>query len=163
MMNGKVENGGLDGLEVANKVEARKGSSLYVYYLTCITTLGGFMIGYDIGVVSGSMLLIGDNWKLSNLWKEGIVSATIGAAAIFSLIAGFLTDLIGRKKVVMIASVIFTIGAGVMGAAPDKEVLLIGRLIVGAAIGRFIIIRKFCTSIFASQWYLIKSTSENST
>ena len=136
MTNDKVENGGLESLEVANKVKEGKGARLYVYYMTCIATIGGLLFGYDTGIVSGSMLLIGDNWKLSNIWKEGIVSATVGAAAIFALVAGFLTDLIGRKKVVMLASVVFTAGAVVMGAAPGKEVLIVGRLTVGAGIGR---------------------------
>ena len=133
MSNEKVQNGGPD-FEVAEEGEG-KGARLYVYYLTCVATIGGLLFGYDTGIVSGSMLLIGDNWKLSNIWKEGIVSATVGAAAVFALIAGYLTDLIGRKKVVMLASVIFTAGAIVMGASPGKEVLLIGRLIVGAGIG----------------------------
>ena len=138
MSNEKVKNGGPDGFEVAENTDGQ-GSRFYVYYLTCFATIGGLLFGYDTGIISGSMLLIGDNWKLSNIWKEGIVSATVGAAAIFALIAGFLTDLIGRKKVVMLASVIFTAGAAVMGAAPGKEVLLVGRLIVGAGIGRIFI------------------------
>lgn len=133
MSNEKVKNGGPD-LETA-EIQEEKGSRFYVYYLTCFATIGGLLFGYDTGIISGSMLLIGDNWKLNTIWKELIVSATVGAAAVFALIAGFLTDLIGRKKVVMIASVIFTIGAAVMGAAPQKEVLLVGRLVVGAGIG----------------------------
>ena len=136
MSDEKVKNGGPD-LE-ADEIAEEKGSRFYVYYLTCFATIGGLLFGYDTGIISGSMLLIGDNWKLSNIWKEGIVSATVGAAAVFALIAGFLTDLIGRKKVVMLASVIFTIGAAVMGASPNKEVLLVGRLIVGAGIGWYL-------------------------
>ena len=129
-----MRNGGPE-LETG-EMEDEKGSQFYVYYLTGFATIGGLLFGYDTGIISGSMLLIGDNWKLSSIWKEGIVGATIGAAAVFALIAGFLTDWLGRKKVVMLASVIFTIGAVVMGASPDKEILLVGRVIVGAGIGR---------------------------
>ena len=131
------------GAEKGSKYEASvnsdkddKGSNFYVYYLTCFATIGGLLFGYDTGIISGSMLLIGDNWSLTTIWKELIVSATVGAAAIFALIAGYLTDYIGRKKVVMIASVIFTIGAVIMGASTNKEMLLVGRLVVGAGIGR---------------------------
>ncbi|XP_052283950.1 proton myo-inositol cotransporter-like isoform X1 [Dreissena polymorpha] len=130
------------GAENGSKYEASvnsdkddKGSNFYVYYLTCFATIGGLLFGYDTGIISGSMLLIGDNWSLTTIWKELIVSATVGAAAIFALIAGYLTDYIGRKKVVMIASVIFTIGAVIMGASTNKEMLLVGRLVVGAGIG----------------------------
>ena len=134
MSNEKVKNGGLE-VEVTEESDD-KGSQFYVYYITAIACIGGLLFGYDTGIISGSMLLIGDNWKLSNIWKEGIVGATIGAAAVFALIAGFLTDRIGRKKVIMLASVVFTIGAVVMGASPNKEVLLVGRLTVGAGIGK---------------------------
>lgn len=115
--------------------EDEQGSRFYIYYLTCFATIGGLLFGYDTGIISGSMLLIGDNWKLSTIWKELIVSATVGAAALFALIAGYLTDCLGRKKVVMFASVIFTGGAVLMAVSPGKEVLLAGRLVVGAGIG----------------------------
>lgn len=121
------------GTYVADQDET--GSRFYVYYLTCFATIGGLLFGYDTGIISGSMLLIGDNWHLSTIWKELIVSATVGAAALFALIAGYLTDCLGRKKVVMLASVIFTAGAAIMGAAVNKEMLLAGRLVVGAGIG----------------------------
>ena len=134
MSNEKVKNGGPE-VEVEEESE-EKGSQFYVYYITALACIGGLLFEYNTGIISGSMLLIGDNWKLSSIWKEGIVGATIGAAAVFALIAGFLSDWMGRKKVIMLASVVFTVGAVVMGASPDKEVLLIGRLIVGAGIGK---------------------------
>ena len=121
------------------EVSFNQGSRFYVYYLTCFATIGGLLFGYDTGIISGSMLLIGDNMKLTNIWKEAIVSATVGAAAIFALVAGFFTDYFGRKKVVMLGSVIFTAGAVVMCASPNKYVLLVGRLIVGTGLGRVFI------------------------
>jgi MFS family permease len=69
------------------------------------------------------------------IWHELIVSGTIGAAAVFALIAGAVGDGLGRKKTIMIASVIFAAGAIVMAVAPSKEVLLAGRIIVGVSIG----------------------------
>lgn len=132
-----VENGSKYEATVDNgEKEDEKGSRFYVYYLTCFATIGGLLFGYDTGIISGSLLLIGDNWSLSTIWKELIVSATVGAAAVFSLIAGFLTDWMGRKKVVMAASVIFTGGAVLMALSSGKEMLLVGRLVVGAGIGK---------------------------
>ncbi|XP_069142461.1 proton myo-inositol cotransporter-like isoform X2 [Argopecten irradians] len=107
----------------------------YVVFLTCFATIGGFLFGYDTGIVSGALLLIGDVFSLSTVWKEAIVSATIGAAAFFALVAGILTDAFGRKVVVMLASFVFTVGAVVMAVSNDKVVLLVGRLIVGMGIG----------------------------
>ena len=44
----------------------------------------------------------------------------------------------GRKVAIICAAIVFTIGAIVMGASPNKEVLLVGRIILGMGIGRFI-------------------------
>ena len=101
--------------------------------------------------------------QLNNSWHEAIVSATVAAAWIFALVAGYLSgkwlaqwinviicqgrdqlicsfpdwpDRLGRKPVIVAASVVFALGSVVMGAANDKETLLIGRIIVGIAIGK---------------------------
>lgn len=111
------------------------GSKFYVIFLTCFATVGGLLFGYDTGIISGSMLLMKDYFNLSTIYQEAIVSATIGAAALFALIAGSLSDYFGRKIVIMMASFVFTGGAVMMAVAGNKEILLIGRLIVGAGIG----------------------------
>lgn len=53
----------------------------------------------------------------------------------FSLVAGYLTNIFGRKWIVVLASAIFTVGGLMMALAPSKEVLLGGRFTVGIAIG----------------------------
>jgi len=108
-----------------------------IYALTFLSALGGFLFGYDTGVVSGAMLLIEDDPKMNinTEWTELIVSATVGAAWLFSLIGGPCNEIFGRKPTILIASVIFTVGAIVMGVAESREILLVGRLIVGAGIG----------------------------
>jgi hypothetical protein len=76
-----------------------------VYALTFLSGVGGFLFGYDTGVVSGAMLLIEDDPRIApnTLWKELIVSATVGAAWLFALIGGPLTDYYGRKPTILIA------------------------------------------------------------
>lgn len=59
----------------------------------------------------------------------------IGAAWAFSLVAGPACEYFGRKPVILVASVVFAVGAVVMGVAESKEILLVGRLIVGVGIG----------------------------
>ncbi|XP_076447310.1 proton myo-inositol cotransporter-like [Babylonia areolata] len=110
-------------------------NTFFVWVLASFATIGGLLFGYDTGIVSGSMLLIQPYFDLSTVWEEAIVSGTIGAAAVFALIAGFLVDLIGRKKTIMIASFIFAVGAIIMAVSNSKEVLLVGRIVVGMGIG----------------------------
>ena len=113
-----------------------KMTPCFVYLLTFSATISGFLMGYDIGVVSGSMLLIVPHFQLDTVWTEAIVSATVGAAAVFSLTSGHLADLFGRKKIILVSSVAFTVGAVIMGASPTKEIFLLGRLVVGVGIGK---------------------------
>ena len=106
-----------------------------VVKMVFLSAIGGFLFGYDTGIVSGAMVFIRDDFELDDLWQEVIISITILGAWIFSILSGSLSDYIGRKKVVIISSVIFTIGSLLMGIAPEKYTLLVGRLIVGAGIG----------------------------
>ncbi|XP_033126179.1 proton myo-inositol cotransporter-like isoform X2 [Anneissia japonica] len=108
---------------------------LYVAVLACVAGLGGFLFGYDTGVVSGAMILLKDDFELSILWQELIVSVTIGAAAISALIGGVLNDRFGRRPVIITSSIVFSCGSLVLGFAQDKQTLLIGRIIVGVGIG----------------------------
>ncbi|XP_077373313.1 proton myo-inositol cotransporter-like isoform X2 [Festucalex cinctus] len=107
----------------------------FVYVLAFFSALGGFLFGYDTGVVSGAMLLLKREMNLNTLWQELVVSSTVGAAAISSLSGGFLNGVLGRRKCTLLASFIFTFGGLIMTFAPSKEVLLVGRIIVGLGIG----------------------------
>lgn len=106
-----------------------------IYLMTVLSAMGGFLFGYDTGIVGGAMLFLRDTFQLSYEWQEIVVSITILGAWAFSLCAGSMSENYGRKTVIIWASVIFTFGSIVMGAAYSKYVLLFGRLIVGFAIG----------------------------
>ncbi|CAL1541422.1 unnamed protein product [Lymnaea stagnalis] len=129
---------------VPNPPEDRSGATAetspgntptFVYVLSSIATIGGFLFGYDIGIVAGSMLFIQPYFELSTFWQEAIVSGTIAAAAVAALVSGWLTDKIGRKLTIMTSSVVFTAGGLLMGSAPTKEVLLVGRIVAGLGVG----------------------------
>ncbi|CAB1322772.1 unnamed protein product [Coregonus sp. 'balchen'] len=108
---------------------------VFVYVLAFFSALGGFLFGYDTGVVSGAMLLLKKEMHLTALWQELLVSSTVGAAALSALAGGALNGLFGRRICILMASFIFTAGGVVLGAAPNKEVLLVGRITVGLGIG----------------------------
>ena len=108
-----------------------------MYVLTFFASLGGFLFGYDTGVISGAMIKLRNEFGLTYFWQELVVSVTLGTAAIFALVGGCLNDRLGRKAVILSSCVIFTIGAVCMGIAVDKYMLLAGRVVVGAAIGKF--------------------------
>ncbi|XP_055958154.1 proton myo-inositol cotransporter-like isoform X2 [Patella vulgata] len=113
----------------------KKEHSAYVYILTFFAVLGGFLFGYDTGIISGSMLLIRPYFDLDTFWTQLIVSATVGSAAVSALIAGFMSDCLGRKVVIILGSFVFAVGAVVMGVADSQVILLVGRIIVGIGVG----------------------------
>lgn len=109
----------------------------FVYVLAFFSALGGFLFGYDTGVVSGAMLLLKKEMNLDNLWQELVVSSTVGAAALSSLCGGSLNGWLGRRVCILLASFIFSIGGILLSVAAGKEMLLAGRLVVGLGIGEF--------------------------
>ena len=82
-------------------------------------------------------LLSGLGKSERDLWHQVIVAITIGAAAVFALLSGVPSQMLGRKVTILAASVIFAAGSVVMGVASNKEMLLVGRFIVGAAVGEW--------------------------
>ncbi|GFR98422.1 proton myo-inositol cotransporter [Elysia marginata] len=106
-----------------------------IYVLTMCATIGGFLFGYNLAIINGANLLIKEEFGLDDTTIEHIVSSTQAGAALFSLLSGVIADTIGRKVSIMIAGLVFTIGAILMGFANGSMMLLIGRVIVGAAIG----------------------------
>ncbi|MEQ2241288.1 hypothetical protein ILYODFUR_023846 [Ilyodon furcidens] len=108
----------------------------FVYVLAVFSALGGFLFGYDIGVISGAMLLLKKELDLSALWQEVLISSTVAAAALSALLGGFLNGLFGRRVCILLASFFFTVGGIVLSTAPGKEALLAGRLIVGVGLGK---------------------------
>ncbi|XP_061187255.1 proton myo-inositol cotransporter-like [Saccostrea echinata] len=111
------------------------GTPKFIYILSFFAAIGGFLFGYDTGVVSGAMLLLQPEFKLDSVWEEMVVSATILFACIFALVGGPLNDRFGRKAVTVTASLVFTGGAVLLGVAQNKIMLLIGRSILGVGIG----------------------------
>lgn len=110
-------------------------TSGFLYVLSFFAAIGGFLFGYDTGVVSGAMLLLKKQFQLTSLWEEIIVSATILFAAIFALVGGFMNDFFGRKFTTVCASAVFTAGAVILGCAKNITMLVFGRSILGIGIG----------------------------
>ncbi|WP_323706988.1 sugar porter family MFS transporter [Mammaliicoccus vitulinus] len=97
--------------------------------------LGGLLYGYDTGVISGALLFIKNDIPLTHI-TEGLVVSSMLVGAIFGLGAsGPLSDKLGRRKLVFIISIVFIIGALILSFAQSMIVLVIGRFIIGLAVG----------------------------
>lgn len=123
----------------------------FVYVLAAFSALGGFLFGYDTGVISGAMLLLKRELDLSALWQEVLISSTVAAAALSALLGGFLNGLFGRRVCILLASFFFAVGGIVLSTAPGKEVLLTGRLIVGVGLGKSCVYHALCPAAHSSE------------
>lgn len=104
-------------------------------YLACMAALGGFLFGYDTGVVSGAMLSLQHRFHLSNFEQEVVVSSTILACFLSALVGGKINQELGRRIACLAAAGVFGLGSVVLAASNSYEVLVLGRLIVGMGIG----------------------------
>ncbi|KAI9122585.1 hypothetical protein K1719_006425 [Acacia pycnantha] len=110
----------------------------YVLRLAFSAGLGGFLFGYDTGVISGALLYIRDAFPAvaKSAWLQGaVVSFALIGAVVGSLVGGWFNDRFGRKKAIKIAAFLFFVGALIMGAAPNPAALLAGRFVVGLGVG----------------------------
>lgn len=103
--------------------------------ITIVVGLGGFLFGYDSGVISGALPFITSDFHLSALASGFVVSSILVGAMIGALGSGRLADRFGRRTVIIAAAFAFVLGAVLAGAAPSVGPLVVARLVLGLGIG----------------------------
>ena len=106
-----------------------------VLLTTIIAATGGLLFGFDTGVISGALPFLKQYWQLSDASIELITTTVLIGAVIGAVVSGRLSDITGRKRMIIINAVIFAIGAIGCAYAPDITVLTIMRIVIGFAIG----------------------------
>lgn len=113
-------------------------SKTYTRYLlitVIIAAFGGLLFGYDQGVMSGAINFIGPVFHMSS-GVLGFVSGGIPLGAFFGcLIAGWLADKIGRKIVMFVSAILFTLSGLGCAMAGSVAVMIVSRLVGGLGIG----------------------------
>jgi len=116
-----------------------------IYVIAAIAIIGGGLFGFDIS--SMSAFIDTDQYKCyfnegdtpclgprSNT-QGGITASMAGGSWLAALISGFITDILGRKKAIMIGAVIWVIGSIISSASQNIAMLIVGRIINGFAVG----------------------------
>ncbi|KAH9701396.1 D-xylose-proton symporter-like 3 [Citrus sinensis] len=124
----------------ATNQEAFSWSSVILPFL--FPALGGLLFGYDIGATSGATIslqspeLSGTTWfNLSAVQLGLVVSGSLYGALLGSILVYSIADFLGRKRELIIAAVLYALGALTTAYAPGLGVLLVGRLLYGLGIG----------------------------
>ncbi|CAO2842439.1 unnamed protein product [Amaranthus hypochondriacus] len=131
------------GIVKADKTEFTEcfrtiGKTPYIMRLAFSAGIGGLLFGYDTGVISGALLYIKEDFKevQRKTWlQETIVSMAVAGAIIGAGVGGWLNDKIGRKPTIIIADILFFIGALIMASAPAPWMIILGRIFVGLGVG----------------------------
>jgi len=106
-----------------------------VFFISCVGALGGLLFGFDTGVISGALLFIHHNFHSSTITNEMIVSSVVLGALVGALLSSRIADKFGRRLALLVVSVAFIIGTLLSVFAGNVTELIVGRFIVGMAIG----------------------------
>lgn len=107
----------------------------FVALIVAVATIGGFMFGYDSGVINGTQEGLERAFDLSKLGTGLNVGAILIGCAIGAFAAGRLADRIGRRAVMMIAAVLFLVSALAAGAASVSILFILARIVGGLGVG----------------------------
>jgi major inositol transporter-like SP family MFS transporter len=106
-----------------------------LFVVALIATFGGLLFGYDTGVINGALRPMTAELGLTP-FTEGVVTASLlFGAAVGAMACGRLSDGWGRRKTIILLAVMFFIGTMFCVFAPNFEVMVVGRVILGLAVG----------------------------
>ncbi|MFT5257152.1 MAG: SP family arabinose:H+ symporter-like MFS transporter [Arenicella sp.] len=112
----------------------------YTVFISFIVALGGFLFGFDAGIISGVMSFAGPEFDLSEIQAGWVVSAPSFAAMFAMLFSGRISDLVGRKKTLIFVAFLYAISAVFSAMANSYEMLYIARIIGGIAFGAALVL-----------------------
>jgi sugar porter (SP) family MFS transporter len=107
----------------------------FVTVVAAVSALAGLLFGYDTGVISGAVLFVQEDFRLTTSQEETVVSAVLLGAIIGAALGGRLADRFGRRAVLIQVALLFIVGAIGTAFAPNEGWLAAGRIVVGIAIG----------------------------
>jgi sugar porter (SP) family MFS transporter len=111
-----------------------------------IAAIGGFLFGYDTGVIGGAMLFMQKDLGLHSHGQQELTVAILLLGAIAgALIAGWLADAISRRRTKMISGTVYVIGGIACALSQNYPEILASRFVLGLSVG---------TASFVSPMYI---------
>jgi SP family myo-inositol transporter-like MFS transporter 13 len=108
--------------------------------LLFISGMGGFLYGYDIGIIGAALLYLNKTVSLTVAQESLVVAAVLAGGTVSSLVAGALADFIGRKKLMVTAAVVFLVSVALIVVARDFGPLVAGRTLQGLSAGMIAVV-----------------------
>ena len=118
-----------------NEGSAEKVNMAFVAAIVAVATIGGFMFGYDSGVINGTQKGLEAAFDLGKLGIGVNVGAILVGSSIGAFGAGRMADIIGRRGVMMLSAILFLGSALLAGAAGSSAIFIFARIIGGLGVG----------------------------
>jgi len=110
-------------------------SSAYVIALSCVAAIGGFLFGFDSGVINGAVDALARAFGTQAAATGFAVASVLLGCAVGAFGAGTLADSLGRRPTMLLNAILFLASAVATGAANSAGVFIAARIAGGIAIG----------------------------
>ncbi|TVT98210.1 hypothetical protein EJB05_56489, partial [Eragrostis curvula] len=124
----------------------KKTNVRFAFACAMLASMTSILLGYDIGVMSGAALFIKEDLKISDVEVEVLLGILNLYSLIGSFAAGRTSDWIGRRLTIILAAVIFFVGAFMMGFSVNYAMLMAGRFVAGIGVGYALMIAPVYTA-----------------
>lgn len=111
------------------------GTGFTVFRLSVIAAIGGFLFGFDSGVINGTVEGLQRAFDSNSVGTGFNVASMLLGCAVGAFIAGQLADRWGRRNVMLLAAALFLISAWGSGISGSSSEFVLYRIIGGLAVG----------------------------
>ncbi len=133
-MSANIQTDSID-VDVKQVVSKEQGSSLFVIFISLIATIGGFLFGFDSGVINGTVDGLQIAFNSDSVGTGFNVASMLLGCAVGAFFAGWLADHYGRRTVLRVAAMLFIVSAAGSGVASTSLEFIIYRILGGLAVG----------------------------
>lgn len=112
-----------------------KVNKLYIIGITLVATLGGFLFGFDSGVINGTVKGLESAFNAQDVGSGFNVASMLLGCAVGAYFAGTLADKFGRKSMLIVGALFFIVSAWGSGISTVSPEFIIYRIIGGLAVG----------------------------
>src|SRR5271165_5313445 len=109
--------------------------SRYSRFLLLVAGLGGLLYGIDVGIIAGAYPYLEATSHLTAAQLSSIVAAVLLGTVFSTLFAGLLADWLGRKSLMILSGVAFTLSIPIIALSQSYGSLFAGRLLQGMSGG----------------------------
>ncbi len=125
----------VEAVEATTMVQGTTDRSAYVVALSSVAAIGGFLFGFDSGVINGSVDALAHAFGTRAATTGFAVASVLLGCAVGAFVAGTIADRHGRRPTMLVTAVLFLVSSVATGLAGSAAFFIASRLVGGLAIG----------------------------